>query len=581
MTVEEEIREIEQLERRINNLINQINRVEAENAVLEAELVMSLQNVVRLVNNCVVMDNAVYERMGWLSGKVGEAEISTKDVFDALTELTTSYFTFKNISTASKNMTQFTDEYNTKFFYYNELRRITLGYVIGLDSHIVSSERLEKVVEKAYLKNTDYWLAYSIMAVMLWASDKKEATGRAMNKSLSINYFNSCLFFLLINLRFNRVETARKWYVNYLDRADMGNLGDEWQYLLQAYLAGAFGADRDFQNQIATCFKNMLAQVEVSTVDFGKKFADKAFEFAQVYLHATERDYGTLRKTCAEYEDMRQLLSNAEKNSKIAKYYNTLAEIDADAGEDLAQRIENVLYSLISNYDNDELKLIKDIKYNESIVSAKGDLSAALTKYNTMFEDENRKKSLDDMLLRWAFDEDSSQTNIIVKRFSISLMKEWIAKGFARFVENYREVEKQKYSIEIDGFKLECNENEFAAAKPSLEKHYDKTRWKDVIKDKFVLIYGGLCALALITLIIMPFAFSKIALTLGILTGLTGSFLLWRRIVDLGKILREKKRQGVLKLKQALNELRQWRIDYKEADGKYADLMSAIEKFVK
>jgi hypothetical protein len=578
---EGERREAQQLQNRINSLVNQINRTMEENAQLEAELDRSINNVYVLIDNCGVMDNEVHQQMSWLSDKVGAAELDTKHVFDALNELTASYFMFKNISTASKNMTQFTDEYNTKFFYFNELRRIALGYVIGLDSHIVSSESARKKVEKAYLQNSDYWLAYSISAVMLWASDEKEAASRAMNKSLTINYFNTCLFFLLINLRFNRNDTARKWYINYLDRADMNNVGNEWQYLLQAYLAGAFGADREFQEQIAMCFKNMLAQIEVTTVDFGKKFSDKALEFSQLFLHATEQDYGTLRKTCAEYEEMKQLLSNAEKNTKIAKYYNTLAETEIDEGKDLAQRIENVLYSLISNYDDDELKVVKRLKENEAIVSAKGDIAAAQAKYNAMFGDENKSKSLCDMLLHWAFDEDSSQTSIIVKRFSITFMKEWIAKGFTRFADIYRQGERQKYSIEIDGCKLTCDEYDFESAKPTLEKHYDKNKWKEVIKDKFVLVYGALCAMALIILIIMPFAFSKIALTIGILLGLAGGFLLWRRIVDLGKMLREKERQGVLKLKQVLEDLRQWRSDYKEADAKHADLMSAIEKFEK
>jgi hypothetical protein len=578
---EEEIREARALENRINSLVNQINRTVEENAQLEVELDQSINNVYVLIDNCGVMDNEVHQQMSWLSDEVGTAEISAKQVFDALSELTASYGAFKRISTASKNMTQFTDEYNTKFFYYNELRRITLGYVIGLDAHIISGESMRKRVEKTYLQNSDYWLAYSITAVMLWASDEKEAADRAMSKSLSINYFNACLFFLLINLRFNRIDTARKWYINYLDRADMNNVGNEWQYLLQAYLAGAFGADQEFQEQIAACFKNMLAQVEVTTVDFGKKFSDKAFEFAQLFLHTTEQDYGMLRKTCAEYEEMKRLLSTAEKNTKIAKYYNELAEAEVDEGKDLAQRIENVLYSLISNYDEDELRVVKNIKYNEAIVAAKGDENAAWSKYSAMFADENQNKSLSDMLLRWAFDEDSSQTSIIVKRFSITFMKEWIAKGFARFAESYRQGEKQKYSVDIDGCKLTCDENDFESAKPTLEKHYDKNKWKEVIKDKFVLIYGALCAVALIILIIMPFAFSKIALTIGILLGLAGSFLLWRRIVDLGKILREKNRQGVLKLKQALDDLRQWRSDYKEADAKHTDLMNAIEKFEK
>lgn len=76
-------------------------------------------------------------------------------------EVTESYFTFKNLSTASKNVSQYTDEYFTKFKFFNELRRISLGYVVGLDAHICSDETMRKKVEKIYLQNTEYWLAYA------------------------------------------------------------------------------------------------------------------------------------------------------------------------------------------------------------------------------------------------------------------------------------------------------------------------------------------------------------------------------------------------------------------------------------
>lgn len=191
--IQREREEAERLIREINATIDRINRVNQENAQLEYELEQSINNVKILIGNCGEMDKAVYEQMGFLSGKVGEADISTKHVFDAINELTTQYFTFKKISTASKNVTQFTDEYHTRFSYYNELRRISLGYVVGLDSHIIG-------------------------------------------------------------------------------------------------------------------------QVEVATVDFAKKFTKKAIEFAELYVHKSELEYTTLRRTCSEYSEMHSLLSTAEKN---------------------------------------------------------------------------------------------------------------------------------------------------------------------------------------------------------------------------------------------------------------------------
>ena len=342
---------------------------------------------------------------------------------------------------------------------------------------------------------------------------------------------------------------------------------------------GAFGADEEFQEIIAKCFQSMLAQVEVTTVDFAKKFTQKALEFAELYVHKTNYEFTTLGRTCDEYPQMKDLLSTAEKNIEIAKYYDDLAEAEITETDDLPQRIENVLYSLVNDYDEEELKVVQKIKYNEAIISAKGDVAAAQANYNAMFADRQKKKNLGDLLLSWAFADDTAQTDVSVKRFSISFMKEAIAKGFEQFVEKYRSREKEKYSFNIDECIIECSENDYAEAEKTLDKYYDKNKFKDTVKDKQVLIYSGLCAVALLLLLILFAYFSPVILTFGILIGLAGSFLLWRRIVDMGKILKEKKRKGKLLLKQALEELKQWRAAYKEADEKHADMLKAIDRF--
>ncbi len=582
MTEEEYQREQEEAERlirEINDTIDRINYVARENAQLEAELEVAIQNVRVLTSNCAQVDRAVNEDMKYLQGFVGEAELETRDVFMALKELTEQYVTFKSLSSASKKLTQFTDEYNTKFYFYNDLRRITLGYVIGLDSQFVSSETMRKKVEKAYLQNTDYWLAYAISSVMLWASNEKEAASRAMSKSLSVNYFNSCLFYLLINLRFNRIDAAKKWFVNYLDRVDTNDLGDEWQYLLQAYLFGAFGADPAFQQIVSDCFKNMMAQVEVSTVDFAKRFTAKAIEFAENYVHVTDNEYPTLRRTCKEYSELRSILSAAEKNSEIAKYYTSIAEEELTEMKDLPQRIENVLYSLINDYDEEEFEVVRRIKLNEAIIAAKGDETIAQKSTAELFAKRDKKQNLGGLLLKWAFADDTSQTDVSVKRFSISFMKEAIAKGLMQFPEKYRSRVREQYSFTIGECELQCSENDYTRASAELERHHDKNKLKKIFEDKQVLAYMGICAVALLMLLILFGYFSPVLLTIGILLGITGAFLLWRRIVDLGKILKEKKRKAKLLLKQALDELSEWRKAYKEADSRSEDMASAIERF--
>ncbi|MBQ8595593.1 MAG: hypothetical protein IJ406_06530, partial [Oscillospiraceae bacterium] len=346
-----------------------------------------------------------------------------------------------------------------------------------------------------------------------------------------------------------------------------------------AYLFGAFGADDEFQESVARCFKNMLDQIEVTTVDFAKKFTQKAIEFAELFVHKTRQEYTMLRRTCEEYEDMHDLLSTAEKNAEIAKFYDELLSEESSEENDLAQRIENVLYSLVNDYDSEELKVVQKIKYNEAIISARGDISIAQANYEAMFAEQSKKKNIGDLLLLWAFANDSSQADVSVKRFSISLMKGAISKGFEKFVENYRTKEKEKYTFTIDDCMLVCNENDFVEAKEKLDEHYDKNKLKNMLADKFVFAYILMCLVSLLLVVLLFAYYSPVILTIAILVGIAGSFLLWRRIIDMGKILKEKKRKGELLLKQVLDELSKWREDYKQADAQATDMLNVIDRF--
>lgn len=575
--------EYEQEQREIERLINEINALVAENNRLTEEINVALNNINILQHNVVSLHNSLEPRMRGLSGEVAVNSDHTEIVRQAIQEMSTQYFTFKALSTASKNVTQYTDEYYTRFSYYNQLRRITLGYVIGLDANFVTSENMRRTVEKAYLQNTEYWLAYATMAVMLWASDEQEAAVRALDKAMFIEPQKASLYFMLINLRFSRNEVAQRWFINYMERVNPSNLGEEWQYLLQAYLAGTFGHDEGFQAEVGKYFKKMLVQSEATTSDLNKRFIDRAYSYADTYLHQTKESFGYLKGTCMDYDHLIQTLSCAEKNSLIAKYYNDLLEEEDDRGEDIFQRIENVLYSLINEYDDAELEIVKKIKLNEHIIAAQGDQTAAQKKFDMEFG-QGRNKNFADLLTDWAFTEDSKLTPLSVRRFSISFMKNWIFKGYEKYAEHYRSGEKNAYTFNIDGCDITCTENDFSEGKETIEKYYEKNKWKNVLADKFIKIYGLVTIAGLLMLIIMGVQlvnghFSPVALTAGILLVLLGVFLLWRQTVAMLEQLKEKQRLGIQRFQHALDELAQWRRLYHAEDERLSDLENALMQF--
>lgn len=564
---------------RAQQLVNQINALRAENAQLEAELHMAERNVKVLTSNVGVLEGNVHRTISGLDNKVTAEAEDVAFLFKALQELTEQYFIFKNLSTASKNLTMYTDEYYTKFSYYNKLRRITLGYVIGLDGAIISSEALRLEVEKAYLQNSEYWLAYAIMAVMLWAQNEREAAARALNKALALDYYRSCVFFLLINLRFERLNPAREWYLNYLEKVDMTRLGDEFQYLLQAYLNGLFGNDPEFEDMVSENLQRLMEQAEATTVGFGEKFVTGAIQYAKTHLHRTEEAFPTLQEVSGDCGKLVSLLSDAEKHTELAESYVKLAEEPDDLAEEQAQRVENVLYGLINGYDDAEWRVVKEQKRNEAIIEAKGDLKAAQERFELLYAHLDEKKPLSELMVTWAFSEDPTQTNNTVKRFTISMMKEKIFRGFEKFAEEYRKTEPDQISMTIDGCSLVCREDEGEIQSQKLEDYFSRNRVKHLFADTQVKVYSLICLVALLVLIIMIFSFSPAALVIGVLGGALGGFLLWRRIVDVGKMLDERKRLAHVKLQQALEELARWRSLFRAADTHLSDVKAALDRY--
>ena len=472
MGYEEELEEARRLQSEINYLINQINAEVVRQEQLLNELDYLERNIPILTDNASVMHREVSGMVTDLRDEVKMAELDVSDVFYAIDTTVKSYFTYKTMSSASKSISQYTDEYFTKFKFFNKLRRITLGYVIGLDAQFVEAENLRKEVEKVYLQNTEYWLAYAAMAVELWASNEKEAAERAVKKAVYMDSLKSSLFFLLVNLKFRRLDAAKKWYLSYLDKVDVDNVGNEWQYMLQAYLMGVFGVDPVFNALVKENIKDMFNQLQTLHPGYGTRVINSAKKFAQTYVYVTDTEYETLRRYCTEYDGMKSLLSAAEKNTELIEYIRKIWETDEVIEEDFGARVENILYDLISEYDEKELEVWKRIRYNEYIMRAKGDVALAKQKYDTEFPANGGKSTLAEKLFQWAFEQNYGRADLTIRRFALSFLKKWIALGFAKYAEEYRTQEKELYHLSIDGWEKDCREGNAAEYAKEIQQSF-------------------------------------------------------------------------------------------------------------
>ncbi|MBT1174058.1 hypothetical protein JS530_00740 [Bifidobacterium sp. LC6] len=524
------------------------------------------------------MGQSVNNDLTSLNKRIENRAVDARDLLQLLRDVSERYFTYKNLSTATKNLTQYTDQYHTRFAFYHELRRIALGCVMAVDTHLISQETTRKQAERAYLANTDYWLSYALMAVMLWWSNEREAAGRAMKRALMMSERKSSLFFLFCNLKFGRKQVALKWYMYYLNAIHADNVGEEFQYLLEAHLSGAFGSDRTLATQVASKINDMVDEITVHNIDFDTEVADAMTRFLATKAHTTDFEFFYLPEYCTQSGDMKSLLSDAEKNVVVAREYQEIAQ-EPENDRDVKERLEDSIYNLIESMDPQEEQLHRRIRYNELIVAAKGDVHQAEQAYAERYP-ETGPVGFDGLLKKWAFTEDDPAILPQIRSFAIEKLLSGIRAGAKRFADGYRSREQERYTISVDGWTGTVNENEISIAKANFEAFFKKHSIWEYLKDKFVLIWIGMIVAGILGLVISAVAWlNPTPIVISVLLVLVGAFCLWRQIANLQQVFLIRKRKDLEIIERTLAEMGAWREAYRNADKGLSALMDALDLF--
>lgn len=574
-----------------NRLANEYNRLAEENARLAVEVEGCQRDVASSINIVEQLNDIVLPPMDVNTGETIKKEVIAANVSRTIDDLVESYRQLKTGSTASKNLSGSYDKYYTLYGTYNALRQVSLGYVVGLDTNLWTSDAPRQKVEEMYLANTDYWLAYATMAVMLWASNEKEACERAVSKSMQMNEKKSALFFLLVSLRFNKINAAKRWYKVYFKLVDENGIGDEIIYILQALLSGVMGKeDPEFYNEVVEKMNSLISESR-KLASTTKLVRESINNHIDAIISVTDKEYIDLKHICPEYNDMINLVSSAEKNEMLRQYFLKIIHSDFSLSDRLSERIEDTLYSLISTYDDNEQALMDKISYEEAIVKANGKIEVAEEAYKKMMAERDNQSNMALIMTDAALDP-KMKTDCRVRKYCLDSIKDDCIAEVKRF-GNYRSKEKKSYPLNVDGCKLSGDENSFEENKPKLLKYYDGIIKKAVKEDKSNItcgkVLGGAVALLILFTILSVVGFisnwhTGISVTLLVLAVVALGIAVFAAImkVDQGKKIKQayqyRIQNGIKMLKTGLEDMARWRQYYKEQNAIFEEVIRVLKE---
>ena len=535
-----------------------------------------------------------------IDSNVENVNSNVKVVYDEIGSLARDFHDFVQMqiktnrkSEAQQRLIQISQEMEKKFGHYDVVRRTATGILQADDLGIVRSSTISTATEELMLSTPGYWLSPALVALAAWINDQPELAERALKEGIRRDDEKTSLFFALICRRAERKQAALKWTQRYLANQDETNLDRKTVIILDAFASGLLGADSEgvISKQMGEWLDRLSA--EPGFVEKQKQQWSDAINLKRPTIDLN--DYNYLRKYSKTWPVLEEIMQGAMLHAEILSYFSAIFEQEMST-DSLKQQLDEILNSLVSDFDDEELPLREEKKFNELIVKFDGDEQQArqhMVIEKTAFE---TNKDFTQLLTDAAMKPETSHASVSTQKFAIALSKEWISEAYNDVVAKNRLKIPYEIEINIDTFNDKTtdgkNENELIGRFNSLVDTEKATALSQVVLSAFekFALYGG------IAIIILGIVLCFNIAALGIISILAGAGLIFfhfskKKNLDTTRAnietkFEDKRKNGVQIIRGTLAEVVDFRAEFAEKDAesqKVIDFMEQIspEQYVK
>ncbi len=410
-------------------------------SAIESGLIAINNNLGTINNNIEVVDN-----------NVDSVRNNVQIVYNEVEALAQAFYAFvqqQKMDTAymkaQSRIIQIRQELEKKFGHYDIVRRTTTGILQADDIGIVKKDTISNATEELMISTPGYWLAPCLVALAAWINDQPELAERALKEGIKRNDEKTSLFFALICRRADRKGSALKWTQRYLANQDEENLDRKTIIILDAFASGLLGADSEgvVSKQMTEWLDHLKEKpgfVEQQTAQWSD-----AINLKRKPLDSD--GYVYLRQYSRTWPVLQDIMEGAVLHADILSYFVNIFEQEAST-DTLKAQLDEILNSLVTEFDDEELPLRKEEKYNQFIIDFAGDEDRArknMAIEQTAFEEH---KDFTQLLTDAAMKPESSHASVSTQKFAVALSKEWISNAYNDVVAQNRM--KIPYEIEIN-----------------------------------------------------------------------------------------------------------------------------------
>ena len=536
---------------------------------------------------------AIHNDLEVLDSGVGTVNDNVKVVYDEVGKLARDFYAFvsaqvraNRLGQAETRLVKIRQELEKKYGHYDLVRRTTTGILQADDLGIVKKDTISSATEELMISTPGYWLAPCLVALAAWINDQPELADKALREGIKRNDEKTSLFFALVCRRADRKGSCLKWTQRYLANQDEENLDRKTIIILDAFASGLLGADSEgvVSRQMTQWLDHLSEKpgfVEQQTVQWSE-----AINLKRKPLEDTSYTY--LQKYSKTWPVLEDIMEGANLHADILGYFTDIFDQEAST-DSLKEQLDDILESLVTDFDDEELPLRKEEKFEQFVVDFEGDEDRArqnMTVEQTAFETH---KDFTQLLTDAAMKPESSHASASTQKFAIALSREWITNAYNDVTAQNRMKIPNEIEINVDTFNDKTtdgqNEQELLGRFQALVDREKEAALAQMVLSTFdqYCLYGGgvIAAIGLGMMVAGSMFLGLIAIIAGI--GLILNHFSKKKKIEAGRQnietqFEQKRTNGMQIIRATLAEVVDFRAEFAAKDAQSQRVIDFLEQ---
>ncbi|NCD18375.1 MAG: hypothetical protein EOL89_00060 [Actinobacteria bacterium] len=323
-----------------------------------------------------------------------------------------------------------------EFGHHSIVRRTSVGLLQAFDIGNVSNTTATSVAEELMIQTPRYWLAPVLVALAAWSHDNEEMAEKSVQEAYSRDKNKTSLFFALVLRRQGRQEAAVRWLRHYLTSLDPAALTREFAIILEATSHDAFGTSgQAVLSEVMDTWREELRSRQEIVESQIQQWAGEIGMHRQILARSA---YPTLETLASEWTWIKRQLESASALPEVIDKYEAIREFDSPLPRVLEDLLDDILDRLVTDYDEEELPLRREVVFHEAVVEEAGDLDRARARADLVQEALEETTDVVSLQTSAAIHPETIGVSTQTQRIAIGLGQDDFRTAVGRYCAAYR-----------------------------------------------------------------------------------------------------------------------------------------------